>query len=216
MIQFFHRYNRKIWLVFLLSLLIGILIFPKLPENIPVNFDLTGEANRYGSRWMIFLAPGINFIMILLAEGLRKIDPKSESYEKFENYYYNIHFVIALLMLGVQLLTIFYVFGYDLNLARIMPVAMGLLFIILGNMMPKFKHNYFVGIKTSWTLASEKVWYHTHRFAGKVWVVGGIIMTLSAILPIEMIIVIFFVILLLLVLIPVGASYYYFRKNENE
>jgi uncharacterized membrane protein len=213
--KFFHPYNRKIWLVFILTLLIGIFIFPKLPEEIPVHFDVSGHADSYGSRWTIFLAPGINFAMIFLAESLRKIDPKSGTYKKFEPHYYNIHFIIALLMMGIQLMTIFYTFGYEINVSRIMPLMMGLLFIFLGNMMPKFKPNYFVGIKTSWTLASERVWYMTHRLAGKVWVIGGLFAVFLVFLPTRAIVWAFIIILAFLVLIPVLASLYFYQKYEK-
>lgn len=211
----FHYYNRKIWLVFIITLLIGIFIFSKLPTCIPIHFDISGEADNYGSRWTIFLAPGINFAIILLAESLRKIDPKSGTYKKFEPYYYKIHFIIALLMLGVQLLIISYTFGYEVNVSRIMPLIMGLMFIFLGNMMPKIKPNYFVGIKTSWTLASEKIWYLTHRLTGKVWAIGGILTIFTVFLPNKVIIWTFMIILTVLVLIPVFASLYFYHKYEK-
>lgn len=210
--KLFHQYNRKIWIVFLITLIVGIIVFPKLSGKIPLHFNTLGEVDRYGSRWTIFLAPAINFLMILLAEGLRKIDPKSDSYQKFESQYYNMMFFVGLLMGGMQLFTIAYTFGYELNITRIMPIIMGIMFIFLGNIMPKFKHNYFVGIKTSWTLASEKVWYLTHRFTGKVWVLGGIVVLLSTFLPVQPIAWLFIAIIIILVLIPLGASYYFYRK----
>lgn len=213
--KFFHKYNRKLWIVFLISAIIGVIIFPQLPERIPVNFGVTGEANRFGSRWAIFMTPGINLLLIFFADVLRKIDPKAENYRKFEAQYYNVLFIVSLIMFGVQLLTIFYVLGYEVNIARVMPIIMGLMFIFLGNAMPKFKHNYFVGIKTSWTLASEKVWYLTHRLAGKIWVVGGIIALFSALLPVDYIIWAFIVITIIIVLIPMVASYYFFTKHEK-
>lgn len=213
--NFFHKYNRKLWIVFLISAIIGVIIFPQLPERIPVNFGVTGEANRFGSRWAIFMTPGINLLLIFFADVLRKIDPKAENYRKFEAQYYNVLFIVSLIMFGVQLLTIFYVLGYEVNIARVMPIIMGLMFIFLGNAMPKFKHNYFVGIKTSWTLASEKVWYLTHRLAGKIWVVGGIIALFSALLPVDYIIWAFIVITIIIVLIPMVASYYFFTKHEK-
>src|SRR5690625_418266 len=214
--KIFHQYNRKVWVIFLITLIIGIIIFPRLPESIPVHFNSVGEVDRYGSRWYIFLTPCINFIIILLAEGLRKLDLKSDVYQKFESQYYNIMFFVALLMWSIQLLTIAYVFGYEINIARVMPFIMGVMFIFLGNIMPKFKHNYFVGIKTSWTLASEKVWYLTHRFTGVIWVVGGIIILFSAFLPVEMIAWVFFAIIIVLVVIPFGASYYFYRETEDK
>jgi uncharacterized membrane protein len=70
--------------------------------------------------------------------------------------------------------------GYDIKIDIIVPIAVGILFIVLGNYMPKFKHNYFVGIKTPWTLANEKVWAKTHRFGGKVFIVMGLVLVFSA------------------------------------
>lgn len=213
--RFFHRQNRKIWIVFLIALLISLVVLPQLPDRIPIHFDATGTADNYGSKWTIFLFPGIIFILLILAEVLRKIDPKSSSYQRFETQYYTIHFAVSLLMVGVQLLTIGYTFGFEVNISRIMPVIMGLLFIFLGNIMPKFKHNYFVGIRTSWTLASEQVWYLTHRLTGKVWVAGGIVILLTAFLPLDVIWVVFMVVIAVLVIVPLVASYYFFRKYEQ-
>src|SRR5699024_6907088 len=108
----FHHYNRKIWIVCLITLIVALIVFPRLSERIPVHFNALGKVDRYGSRWTIFFAPAINFIMILLAEGLRKIDPKSKTYQKFEPQYYNRMFFVALLMGSIQLFTIAYTFGY--------------------------------------------------------------------------------------------------------
>lgn len=213
--KLFHRYNRKIWIVFLITLIVSIVLFPQLPEQIPVHFNSAGEVDRLGSRWTIFLFPGINFMMIVLAEVFRRIDPKSEAYQKFESHYYNIIFLVNLLMLGIQIITVLYVFDFGINISRIMPVAMGVLFIFLGNIMPKFKHNYFVGIKTSWTLASETVWYHTHRLAGKLWVLGGLLMIVLSIFPLEYISWGFIAIAAVIVIAPLIASYYYFRRFEK-
>lgn len=213
--KFFHKYNRKLWFIFLISLIIGIVVFPKLPESIPIQFGVTGEANSFGSRWMIFMAPVINILMIFFADGLRKIDPKAENYKKFEPQYYNFMFIVALIMLGVQLLTISYVFGYGINIARMLPIIIGLMFIFLGNIMPKFKHNYFIGIRTSWTLASEKVWYLTHRLTGKVWVIGGLVTLFSTFLPIRYIAWVFTAIFVIMVIIPIAASFYFFNKYER-
>src|SRR5699024_1113102 len=125
-------------------------------------------------------------------------------------------FFVALLMWSIQLLTIAYVFGYEINIARVMPFIMGVMFIFLGNIMPKFKHNYFVGIKTSWTLASEKDWYLTHSFTGVIWVNGGIIIMFSEFLQVEIIAGIYYAIVKVLVVIQFGAYYYFYREEEDK
>ena len=213
--KLYHQYNRKIWIVAVISLLVAIITFQNLPMRIPIHFDVTGTPDNYGSRWTIFLFPAINFLLIFLGDGLRKIDPRAESYEKFESKYYNFIFMVSLLMLGVEVMIIAFSLGYTMNVSRIIPVLVGLLFVYLGNVMPKFKHNYFVGIKTSWTLASEQVWYLTHRLTGKVWVAGGIVMLGSVLLPLNMIIWTILAVVTALVLVPVITSYYFFKKHEK-
>ena len=213
--KLFHRYNRKNWIVFGLSLITGLLVFSNLPDTIPIHFNEVGEVDNYGSRWTIFLAPIISLIMILLAEGLRRIDPKKEAYKKFEKHYYNVIFFVCALLWGTQLITIAYIYVIDINIARVLPVVLGIMFIYIGNMMPKFKHNYFVGIKTSWTLASEKVWYLTHRFAGKIWVVFGTLIVFTAFLPINYIPWVFIGITLIIVVVPGVASYVFYRRVEE-
>jgi len=213
--KLFHRYSRKTWIVFGIALVLAVFVFPTLPDQIPIHFDTSGAPDNYGTRWSIFLMPGVIFGIQLLAEFTRKYDPRSEAYESFQSYYYNIHFAVALLMLGAEIMIICAIYGIDINMSLIMQAGAGFLFIFLGNMMPKFKHNYFVGIKTSWTLASEEVWYLTHRFAGKVWVVGGLLMLLSALLPVEASWWVYLLITLVLAVLPLGASFYYYNKLEK-
>lgn len=214
--RLFHSRNLKIWIVFIITLVIGIWSLSFLPETIPTHFDINGVPDNYGSKWTIFMAPGVTLGMILLAEVSRTIDPKASSYQRFEGYYYYIHFAVSLIMLFAQIYTIANVLEWNINLSFFLPLVLGGLFIFLGNMMPKFKHNYFVGIRTSWTLASEKVWYLTHRFAGKVYVIGGVLVLLSGFITrppysawIMMISIGVFSIL------PVLMSYYYYRKYER-
>jgi len=207
-----NRYNAKTWIVFIISLLAALFVFPNLPNRIPTHFNVFGAPDNFGSRWTIFLLPGIIFLLQFLAEWTRKYDPKAEAYETFKSQYYNIHFAVALLLFGVEVLLIAVIFGYSIDVSVIVRIATGFLIVYLGNIMPKFKHNYFVGIKTSWTLASEKVWYLTHRFAGKVWVIGGSLMVLSVFLPVTAGWLVFLIVTVLIVLLPLGASFYFFEK----
>lgn len=214
--RFFHAKNLKIWLVFIISLLIGIGALTFLPASIPIHFDAQGVPDNYGSKWTIFMAPTVTLALIILAEVLRELDPKANNYERFDKYYYHIHFAVSLIMLFAQIYTIAYIREWNINLNRILPLIMGSLFIFLGNMMPKFKHNYFVGIRTSWTLASEKVWYLTHRFSGKVYVIGGILIIINGLLVDTGLNLPFFLIMIVfLVALPILSSLYYFRKYEK-
>ncbi len=100
-----------------------------------------------------------------------------------------------------------------LNISIIMPVAVGMLFTVIGNSMPKFKQNFYAGIRTSWTLSDEEIWFKTHRFGGKLWFVGGILMMTTAVLPKNMNFIALTFLALVLALIPVIYSYVIYRNK---
>lgn len=212
--KFIHQYNRKIWLLFIITFVIAVSSLAFLPQQLPIHFNVQGEPDNFAGKWSIFLAPAIILLFIFLAEILRDYDPKSKNYIKFETYYYGIHFAVSLLMLFIQVYTIAFVLGWQVNISRLMPPAIGLLLLFLGNIMPKFKHNYFVGVRTSWTLASERVWYLTHRFAGKIFVISGLLFILTGFLPFKYTTWLIVLIIALLIFLPVTASFYYYRKYE--
>lgn len=182
--KIFKQDNIKQWILFAVTLIIGLISYNYLPESIPMHFDIAGNVDRYGGKIQIFIAPLIILFMIIIAEVARNVDPKRNSYNKFNKQYYMIYFLVALLMLGVQLYTLAFSFNTNVvNISLLMPFATGLLFTLIGNAMPKFKQNFYAGIRTSWTLSDEEVWVKTHRLGGKVWFVGGILMMISSILP---------------------------------
>jgi uncharacterized membrane protein len=202
----------KTWVVFCVALVAACVVYSRLPEQIPVHFGINGEPNRYGGRIYIFLPAVVILFLQIVAEVFRRIDPKRKAYEQFESHYYTIMFLVSLIMIMIEMATIALSFQMNFNFTSIVLGACGILLAAIGNMMPKFKHNYFVGIRTSWTLADENVWYLTHRFASKMWVIGGIMMVLCIILPVDIAKLLFGVDLGVMVLIPVVASYLYYKK----
>ncbi|MDN6195863.1 MAG: SdpI family protein [Atopostipes suicloacalis] len=210
--KFYHKDNRKTWGVFVLTLTIALFSLPFLPEQLPIHFNSQGIVDNYAGKWSIFLAPIVILSILFLAEVLRDLDPKSKNYLNFEKNYYDIHFAVSLLMLFIQAYIIAFVSGWQVSINRLVYPAVALLFIFLGNLLPKVKHNYFVGIRTSWTIASEKVWYLTHRLAGKVFVLGGMAVILLNFFLAEYMTIIFFIIVGIMVFLSIVASLYYYRK----
>ncbi len=208
----FNRYNLKTWILFILSAIAACIVLPDLPEIIPTHFNMSGEVDGYGSRYMIFLAPVTILICQVLAEVCRAIDPKKENYDKFKKYYYQLFFGIGLIMLVMQGVTIAAAFGRNPHVDTIMPVMLGILFIFIGNMMPKFEHNFMAGIKTSWTLANEQVWKETHRFGGKVWMIGGFLSILTVLLPAFWRFIAFLAVVIIITIIPIVFSYIRYKK----
>lgn len=212
--KIFRHENIKTWILFAVTLLVGLISYSYLPERIPVHFDAAGNIDRYGGRISIFLAPAIIAAMTLLAEFLRNVDPKKNSYNKFNKQYYMIFFAVSLLMFMIQLYTIAVSMNIKiLNISIIMPVAIGMLFTVIGNSMPKFKQNFYAGIRTSWTLSDEEIWFKTHRFGGKLWFVGGILMMAAAVLPENINFIVLVSLALLLGLLPAIYSYVIYRNK---
>lgn len=212
--KIFKHENIGLWIIFVVTMLIGIISYNYLPVQIPTHFDISGNPDDFSHRIFIFLEPFIILVMIVGAEIARNVDPKRNAYNKFNKQYYLIFFLVALLMLGVQLYTIAYSLKMKvLNISILMPFALGLLFTIIGNSMPKFKQNYYAGIRTSWTLADEEVWFKTHRLGGKVWFLGGIIIMISSILPDNYKTKALFGAIMILALVPTIYSYLVYKKK---
>ncbi len=205
--------NKGIFIIFLLSVTISIAVFPNLPNQIPIHWNINGTIDDYGSKYTIFMEPVLIFIIWFLMDIFKNIDPKRDNYKKFGKEYAHFKLAICLLILAMQIFTIAVIFGHGIKMDVLVPLFIGLLFTYIGNLMPKLKFNYFMGIKTPWTLHNEHVWFQTHRLAGKIWFAGGLFMALSSFLPAPANFIVFMIIALILVLIPSIYSYLLYQKT---
>lgn len=206
------------WILAALPALITLCCLPTLPDHIPLHWNAEGVIDGTGSKYSAFFIPGLTLALALMMECLPRLDPKKEAYKKFSGAYHAVKLIFVLFMLGACLCLLYlaYVPG-SLPMARVTTGGLGLLFCAIGNYMPKFKKNYFVGIKTPWALASETVWRKTHRLGGVLWFWGGLCIAALAFLLTEKALT--FVLPFILVpvaLIPILASYCYYRKEQAE
>lgn len=180
------KYNvKKEWpllVILIIPMIIAILVYPRMPEQIPIHWNINGQVDNYGSRLFgTFFLPVLNIIMYVFFLIMPKLDPKKANYSKFKSSYtvirYSLH-LFFLLMFGV---TVAASMGYPVNVGRWIPIGVAVLFIVMGNIMGRVRHNYFVGFKFPWTLANEEVWKKTHRFGAKWMVAGGFIALLGAV-----------------------------------
>lgn len=170
-----------IWVIVAASFLASILLYSKLPQQMPVHWNAAGEIDRYGSRFEgAFLIPLLNAGILLLLIWLPVIDPRRKSYEKFENFYKIIQWTMAVFFTGVHVLILFSALGYQISIGFFVKLGIGILFMILGNYLGKVRSNWFVGIKNPWTLENEEVWVKTHRMAGPLMFAAGLITLLMA------------------------------------
>lgn len=151
------------------------LLLPHLPERIPVHFDIHGRPDRWGSPWTLFwVGPGTMAIMTAIFAVLPWLSPRRFGVEGFERTY------LALMLIILAADAYFFAVMAWATLEPGIPVTklviggVAGLAILLGNLMGKVRRNFFIGIRTPWTIASEKVWYATHRFAARSGVLGGV------------------------------------------
>jgi len=193
-----------------------IAVYNKLPYQIPTHWNIKGVADEYGSRnslWIMYaVLIGVNSLFLIVA----KIDPKKENYKKFQHAFDIFRLVTTVFFAMLIVLSVAEALNSDLvDMTKMIFIMVGILFAIIGNYMPKFRHNYTMGIKTPWTLDSEKVWDDTHRMGAKIWVFGGIATVINSfIFTSNLRLVIFFVIIGIIIIIPVIYSYLDYKKTS--
>ena len=209
--------KKELPLIFMLiaTFAISMYFYPQLPEKIPTHWNFRGEIDGYSGKLAgAFMVPVINLVMYGMFIFLPALDPKRENYKLFEGTYIYFRYLFHIFFIGMQILTIAAALGYNVDVGKWVVIGISLLFMFMGNVMGRLKHNYFVGIKTPWTLASEEVWTKTHRLGAVLWTGGGLIgvvLKLLYIYPEWML----FAILMLITLIPAGYSYILFNRLKK-
>lgn len=204
-----------VWLVLAGLLAAAVILYPLLPERVPVHWNWRGEVDRYGSRFEgAFTAPllALGIYALMLVAPL--IDPRRENYARFAGAYRLLRWVFVLFMAGIYVVWMAAALGYRVDIGLAVKTALGLLFIAIGNVLGQVRFNYFVGVRTPWTLTDEAVWQRTHRLAAKVWVLGGFVCLAMAPFRALWAVVGFFTAITLMVLVPVIFSYLCYRRLE--
>ncbi len=199
-------------LVLLIPVIVGLLLWDRLPDPMPSHWDINGEVDGWSSKaFTVFGLPalmlGLQWVCILASTA----DPK------YKNYNPKMIKLMFWICPAIGLILCFMVYpaalGHSVPVENIMPLLMGVLFIVVGNWLPKCQQTYTMGIKLPWTYASEANWNATHRFGGKVWFFGGIITMLTAFVGSFWLLM---VILAAMVILPTVYSYLYYCKYEKE
>ncbi|MGL4731008.1 MAG: SdpI family protein [Clostridium sp.] len=207
--------KKDIFILFLvsLSLILSLTFYNLLPNIIPIHWGINGEVDNYGPRYFIFLPSFIMGGIYLLFKFLPNIDPRKYNYKKHKKAYENIVFATIIFLFIMYLLTLLTSLGYNLKIDKIVPFLVGILFIIIGNYIPKSKSNFYFGIKTPWTLSNDTVWKKTHRLSGKLFIVSGLIISISSIFFNSYILFIIIIInVISIALIPTIMSYIFFKN----
>lgn len=204
-------------LVCLLPLVLSAALYSQLPDRIAIHWDFAGNADGYAGKSMgAFGLPLLLLILQLVVCFGVFSDPKRKN-QSAAMRTISI-WIIPVLGLVLQPMTLLSALGHDVPITTVVMLIVGVLFIICGNYLPKSRQNYTVGIKLPWTLADADNWNRTHRLAGVLWIIGGILFLIMPFLPAGAgIWILFAVCLTVMILVPVGYSFLlYVRKGGPE
>ena len=201
--------------IILLPMLAGILLWDRLPEQMATHWGGNGEADGWSSRsFAVFVMPLILLALHWLCLWVTSKDPKNKSQSS------KIFNLILWLVPALSLFSCGSIYaaalGQEFQINALMPAFLGLLFVIVGNYLPKTVQNRTIGIKIKWTLEDEANWNATHRLAGKLWVIGGLVLIVAAFLPGNWHIFVAPLLLGVMVLVPVAYSWWFHRKQKGE
>lgn len=194
----------------LVPIVIGIVLWNQLPDTMATHWGVDNEANGFSSKtFTVFGMPAVLLAIHWICILATKLDKKSQNINpKIFSLVLWICPALSLLMSTIVYLT---AMGKEIKVGFIVILFMGLLFIIIGNYLPKCKQSYTMGIKLPWTLKDEENWNKTHRFAGPLWVIGGVGILATAIFESF---ILFFSIVVLMVIVPTVYSYLQYKKNK--
>ena len=200
----------------LLTLVAWLIALPHLPATMPIHWGANGEADGFATKInAMILTVGIMVLIYFIIAFVPRIDPRKENYKYFSKTYNIVLNAVLLLFFFVNMSTILQGLGYNVPMSYIAPIMAGLVFIIIGNYLQRVRSNYFMGIRTPWTLSNETVWKKTHRLSGKLFFMGGLLILISAFLPDGYKSVIMWGSIVLCVAIPYLYSYLAYKKEMN-
>lgn len=193
----------------LLPIIMGTIFYKELPEQMAIHFNNAGEADNYMNKNLVLFGLPMLLAVLNLYHQFRLVtEPKKTNYSKI--LLYLSQWLIPVISVGAMSYTILVGLGRGFNISNVGAIILGILIIVLGNYLPKCHFNYTMGIKLPWTLNSEENWNKTHRLAGFIWVIGGIIILLSFLWKVEYVVL---GVIGTIVFIPMVYSFQLYRRG---
>lgn len=209
-----HKILFSLGLVILITWIVAFWYEPKLPEKIPTHWNIKGEVDGWTDKpWGVYMLPIISTITSLVLMLLPKIAPKGFKLDEAKSVYEIIVLITAIFLLGVMVLTFEAALNHAVNVNQWIMVGIGALFVLIGNYLSKVPKNFFLGIRTPWTLSSDEVWYKTHRLGSWMFIFCGLLVIIGGFLqwPVQLMIIF----LASAALIPVIYSLVIYKKIEG-
>lgn len=160
----------------LLAILVGIYVYPHMPEKIASHWNIKGEVDGYLPKfWGLFIMPSLLFVIGLLFYFIPRIDPLKTNIEQFRKQYDTFVILLFPFLLSIHIQIILWIKGFQISPSVLVPIGLGILFFYVGILFENAKQNWFIGIRTPWTLSSENVWEKTHKLGAKLFKVIAVI-----------------------------------------
>ncbi|MDQ0058030.1 SdpI family protein [Paenibacillus harenae] len=206
--------KRLTWLIVGAAFIASAIVYRDMPGQMPVHWNANNEIDNYAHKAVaLFLLPAIMLLLNAMQSVLPKIDPRRSNYAPFQSSLDIIRLITTLGLLVIHGYTIAVGYGYTFSITYVVLPFLGLLFLATGNYMPRFQYNSYVGIKTPHTLANEHVWRKTHQSAAKLFVIGGLMIIASLVLPVPIQSYIIIAIIIAVVAASYGLGFYFSRKT---
>jgi immunity protein, SdpI family len=203
-------------LIIIAAVVASTVVYPQLPESMPTHWDFSGRVNGWSNRfWGAWLMPIFLVAAWAVMRVLPAIDPRGSNYAKFGGAFDGMIIAVMAFMLCLHIIVLRAALGHPADMNRVLPLAMGALFVVIGLLLPRAHPNWFVGIRTPWTLSSDEVWKKTHDFGGKAFVASGAVILLSGLLMPHGAHIVLFVVLTICLVSVLGYSYLEWRREQT-
>ncbi len=209
---------KRLYLLFIpiaVSLVITLILYSRLPDQIPSHWNISGEIDSYKPRYFVILTALLPALFVWLLTVIPSLDPKSENFKQHQKAYNITVIFVVLFILAFHWYAIAAALGTLLKVEYLIKSTIGILFIIIGNYLPQAKQNYTYGIRTPWTLENEEVWRRTSRFGGRGFVICGFITLITLFLPSTASFWILSISLIILIFGIYLYSYLVYKKEEE-
>jgi uncharacterized membrane protein len=207
------------WALLAAMFVASAIAWPMVPERFPLHYDLYGKVDHWGTRpeaaIPLLILPAVSVVMYLFLLVLPLIDPGRANYNRFGVVYWVIRFVVLANFAVLHAVVLVSTLGHVVDVARIMLLSAGVMLLVMGSVMGKVRPNWFVGVRTPWTLSSKLSWTHSQRAGGWMFIVVGLLTLPAAFLPAPWNIAVFLGALILGPLGLVVYSYLVWRRDTD-
>lgn len=216
-IKFSFKTEWFVFCVIIISLMAGLFFYQNFPAQVPSHWNIKGEVDGYSGPFMAaFMLPLMMIGMYIMFIFLPRLDPKKDQYASFAGTYHKFKDLIIAFLAILFFMTGLNGLGYQINIGFYAPLMVGALFIIIGILLERVKMNWFMGIRTPWTMSSDAIWEKTHKLSSWVLAVAGVLIAATVLVPVKLRLALFILAVALIVFsLPVYSYILYVREKKQ-